>query len=202
MPDTSQCVTTGKGQRYDPETETLIPTIRGGFDVAHALTGEGFDASEDGSGTPLVPISAKDHGGDAMEDCSPTLRAGRHTNSHANAGVMPAVVFSITPSNSNKDYNAREAEKAQAVTAGAGRPSARGGDVVAQAMQVRRLTPRETERLMGFPDNYTLIPYRGKPAADGPRYKSHGNSWAINCVRWIGERIVAVEALQAELENT
>ena len=65
--------------------------------VAHALRGEGFDASEDGTGrgTPLVPIafSAKDHGADAMTDCSPTLRAGGHSESHANAGVMPAIAF-------------------------------------------------------------------------------------------------------------
>lgn len=60
------------------------------------------------------------------------------------------------------------------------------------AMQVRRLTPVECERLQGFPDNWTLIPWRGKPAdqcPDGPRYKALGNSWAVPNVRWIGERI-------------
>lgn len=56
-------------------------------------------------------------------------------------------------------------------------------------LAVRRLTPRECERLMGFPDDYTLIPVRSKPAADGPRYKALGNSWAINCVSWLGARI-------------
>ena len=54
---------------------------------------------------------------------------------------------------------------------------------------VRRLTPRECERLMGFEDDFTLITYRGKPAADGPRYKALGNSMCTNVVRWIGERI-------------
>ena len=63
------------------------------------------------------------------------------------------------------------------------------------AMQVRRLTPLETERLQGFPDGYTAVPHRGKPAADGPRYKSHGNSWAVPCITWIGRRIEAVEAI-------
>ena len=59
-----------------------------------------------------------------------------------------------------------------------------------QAMQVRRLTPVECERLQGFPDNYTNIPWRKKPEApDGPRYKALGNSWAVPVVRWIGERI-------------
>ena len=55
---------------------------------------------------------------------------------------------------------------------------------------VRRLTPVECERLQGFPDNYTNIPWRNKPEApDGPRYKALGNSWATPVVRWIGERI-------------
>ena len=63
-------------------------------------------------------------------------------------------------------------------------------------MQVRRLTPTECERLQGFPDGYTQVPYRNKAAADGPRYKALGNSMAVNCMEWIGERIAAVEALQ------
>ena len=57
---------------------------------------------------------------------------------------------------------------------------------------VRRLTPRECERLQGFPDDHTLIPWRGKPAEDcpdGPRYKAIGNSKAVPVVRWIGRRI-------------
>ena len=54
---------------------------------------------------------------------------------------------------------------------------------------VRRLTPRECERLMGFPDDYTAIP----GAKDGPRYKALGNSMAVPVMRWIGERIQAVE---------
>jgi len=68
---------------------------------------------------------------------------------------------------------------------------------VAQAMTVRRLTPRECERLQGFPDDWTLIPWRGKAAEqcpDGPRYKALGNSMACNCMAWIGERIAAVHS--------
>jgi DNA (cytosine-5)-methyltransferase 1 len=62
-------------------------------------------------------------------------------------------------------------------------------------MAVRRLTPRECERLQGFPDDYTLVEYRGKPASDGPRYKALGNSMAVPVMRWIGERIAAVDAI-------
>jgi DNA (cytosine-5)-methyltransferase 1 len=62
-------------------------------------------------------------------------------------------------------------------------------------MAVRRLTPRECERLQGLPDNYTLIEYRGKPAADGPRYKALGNSMARPVMHWLGQRIAAVDAI-------
>ncbi len=73
---------------------------------------------------------------------------------------------------------------------------------VAMSMSVRRLTPIECERLQGFPDNHTLIGWRGKDAdecPDGPRYKAIGNSMAVPVMRWIGERIAA--ALPAEKLN-
>ena len=63
---------------------------------------------------------------------------------------------------------------------------------------VRRLTPTECERLQGFPDGFTQIPYRNKPAdkcPDGPRYKALGNSMAVPVMRWIGERIHVVRAI-------
>jgi len=66
------------------------------------------------------------------------------------------------------------------------------GPTVMQAMAVRRLTPIECERLQGFPDNYTQIPWSKKPAdqcPDGVRYKALGNSMAVPVMRWIGERI-------------
>ncbi len=58
---------------------------------------------------------------------------------------------------------------------------------------IRHLTPLEHERLMGFPDDYTLVTHRGKPAADGPRYKAIGNSMAVLCMFWIGNRIKETE---------
>jgi DNA (cytosine-5)-methyltransferase 1 len=225
--DVSHCLNAGGMGRQDYETETLIAhSLRAeGFDASEDGTGRGtplvpvalqsvntprekkqngIGVNTDGTMYSLtardqhaICFTAKDHGGDAS-DISPTLRAGGHSGSHANAGVMPAVAFNITPSNSNKDYNAREARYAQAVTGSSGSPpSARGGDLIIGSA-VRRLTPRECERLQGFPDDYTLIPYRGKPAADGPRYKALGNSMAVPVMRWIGERIAMVEAIRAE----
>lgn len=71
-----------------------------------------------------------------------------------------------------------------------------GGQLaIADGLAVRRLTPTECERLMGFPDGYTAVPWRGGTMADGPRYKLLGNSFAVNVARWIGRRIEAVDAL-------
>ena len=70
---------------------------------------------------------------------------------------------------------------------------------------MRRLLPVETERLMGFPDNWTQIPWKGKPpeeCPDAPRYKAAGNSMCINVMQWIGLRIDAEERkIQEELKN-
>ena len=74
-------------------------------------------------------------------------------------------------------------------------------------MIVRRLTPKECERLQGFPDDWTKIPYRGKPAdecPDGPRYKATGNSMAVPVMRWIFERMDDVgfdEGYQAAMDE-
>lgn len=74
--------------------------------------------------------------------------------------------------------------------------------ILTPQLQVRRLTPCECERLQGFPDGYTDVPYRGRPAADGPRYRAIGNSMAVNVMRWIGERIAqAIAAKHPKGEN-
>lgn len=204
--DTAHCLNAGGMGRQDYETETMV--------------------------VQPICFSAKDHGADAMSDLSPTLRAGGHSKSHANAGVMPAIAFSIMPMNSGKDFKGRETDIAQPVMAAGPSGSNQGGDYVVQPIAfdlaqitstanrtrvdpslpastlnakgdmhaaygsaVRRLTPRECERLQGFPDDYTAVPHRGKPAADGPRYKALGNSMAVPVMRWIGERIQAVDAM-------
>ena len=156
--------------------------------VTHALRAEGFDASEDGTGrgTPLVP------------DAAPTLvsEGDAHTGLRDEHGLVPTA-YSIMPMNSGKDYKARETDVSQPIMAGGPVGGNQGGDYVA-AQSVRRLTPTECERLQGFPDGWTAIPWRGKDAdacPDGPRYKALGNSMAVNVMRWIGQRIDAVENL-------
>ncbi len=146
-------------------------------DVAGPLT----TTADRTRGAPIA-FSSKDYGADAGE-IAPTLRAMGHDGSHANGGGQVAVAVDC--------YNhAISGDCAGSLTTTGGPP--RSGPGVMQGMAVRRLTPVECERLQGFPDNYTLIPWRGKPAElcpDGPRYKALGNSWAVPCVRWIGERI-------------
>ena len=73
----------------------------------------------------------------------------------------------------------------------------------AETWAVRRLTPRECERLQGFPDDWTAVPWRGKAVpADGPRYKACGNSMAVNVMRWLGERIDQVDRIMSRGTRT
>jgi len=85
-----------------------------------------------------------------------------------------------------------ELREMDVVGALAAQPGMKQTSYIRQTMAVRRLTPRECERLQGFPDDWTQVPYRGKPAADGPRYKACGNSMAVPVMLWIGKRIQEV----------
>ena len=101
----------------------------------------------------------------------------------------PAVAFGI-----DHDLNAAKELMGPLIRGPQGAPR----NSISQGTQVRRLTPTECERLQGFPDDFTQIPWRNKPAEDcpdGPRYKAMGNSMAVPVMRWIGERIQMVESL-------
>jgi DNA (cytosine-5)-methyltransferase 1 len=139
---------------------------RNDLDRCGSFASIGLDANG-GRGTPPVAFTAKDYAADAGY-VAPTLRAMPHAASHANGGGQVAVCIQE------------------------GRTGAREMDRTA----VRRLLPVESERLQGLPDDYTLIPYRGKPAADGPRYRAIGNSMAVDVMRWIGRRIQMVDGLR------
>jgi site-specific DNA-cytosine methylase len=120
-------------------------------------------------------------------ECTPTISTTR------TPAVMQAHGFYSTGGTHGVNQHP-EVSPAVKVGSGLGIPSP---PAVAQSMTVRRLTPRECERLQAFPDDYTLIPWRKKPSdqcPDGPRYKALGNSMAVNCMEWIGERIAAYEA--------
>jgi len=97
-------------------------------------------------------------------------------------------------------HHAETGDVALTITANSGGTSTAGPKVM-QARMVRRLTPRECERLQGFPDDWTQVPYRNKPAADGPRYRAVGNSMAVPCMAWIGKRIAARDAYTAVIAS-
>jgi DNA (cytosine-5)-methyltransferase 1 len=103
----------------------------------------------------------------------------------------------LATANSQTLFQPIGALTANAFSGGAtGRPEgAAAGHFIPEGMAVRRLTPRECERLQGFPDDYTAIP----GAADGPRYKALGNSMPVPVMRWIGKRIQMVEECRTEL---
>ena len=174
------------GCRQDFEVETFIAQSS---QVAHSLRGEGFDASEDGTGrgTPIVPVAFDCKGTEVQSDVSgvsPPLRSMGHLNSHQNAGGHAAVAFDTTQITSPANVsNPRPGDPCHPLTAGAHPPA------LADPWAVRRLTPTECHRLQGFPDQHCAITYRKKPAADGPQYKALGNSMAVPCVAWILDRI-------------
>ena len=141
----------------------------------------------------MVAFSCKDHGADAGQT-APTLRAMNHSGSHANAGGQVAVAFQERGRSDGPELEVG-GEVACALTAPNGGGRAQERNILTPSMAVRRLTPVECERLQGFPDDFTRIPWRNKPAdqcPDGPRYKALGNSMAVNVMSWIGQRIAGV----------
>jgi len=123
---------------------------------------------------------------------APTLRAMGHADSHQNGGGQLAVAFA--ENQRGRDGGAmpegpHDTANIRAASGGSSR------SYVAAPWAVRRLTPRECERLQGMADDVTNVPWRGKGTSpDGPRYKAIGNSWALNCIEWIGERMLIVDA--------
>ena len=184
--------------RMDFETETF---------VAHTLRGEGFDAGEDGTGrgTPLVPVLPIDMRQASRGATMTNNRAEGSSGGAPGTGIgewgdpSPTISTSHPPAVAFGWQNA--AAQGMAVDTISPTLDKSKHPATATGAAVRRLMPVECERLMGFPDNYTLVPWRGKPTSecpDGPRYKSLGNSWAVNCARWIGRRIALVEQIERE----
>jgi DNA (cytosine-5)-methyltransferase 1 len=150
--------------------------------------------------TPVVqPVAFKEsQSGCRLGPVHATLDSNK--GSRRMEGVMMAMAVPLDLRNAKRDPDKHDAVNRQGVGV------AKDGDPahtvtsacvhgVATAMRVRRLTPVECERLQGFPDGYTDIKLRGKDTPDGPRYKALGNSMAVPVMRWIGERIAAVDKL-------
>ena len=174
------------------ETQALVCDGGGGLgyveNVAHCLQTTCNDYSRaDGFNMIAFPAEMSGTQSASTPDLSPTLSVGHTT----------AVTYGI-PGNwiGRKPENGGNATTPMHNIAPNLTSADRHG--VAHDMKVRRLTPKECERLQGFPDNYTRIPYRNKEASDcpdGPRYKAMGNSMAVPVMRWIGERINLINNL-------
>ena len=178
----AQCLTTRTGSAYDPTTETL-PIAFGAQNSANQGDSVSTEVTPtlDKSKTPAVAIQNATRGasqnGLGITNDGPmyTLDVG---SQHAVAISDPVPTLMARSS------------RGAAQTLSPGHQT--DGHMVSLGMQVRRLTPKECERLQGFPDNFTQIPWRNKAAEDcpdGPRYKAMGNSMAVPVMRWIGERI-------------
>ncbi len=137
-------------------------------------------AASGGSSNSYLAFSAKDYGAD-VGGVAPTLRGMGHDANHANGGGQLAIAAPLTAS-----YG-KQVDSSDTCN---GPPN-----LLHSGMAVRRLTPRECERLQGFPDDYTLVEYRGRLAADGSRYRALGNSMAVPVMRWSGARIAAVHEI-------
>lgn len=183
--------------------------------------------ARDNAAHAAVAFTRCDNGGDASVEVTPTMRCGSNYSAHpavafnwqngggygnANEGLgitiegtgpiqrcnTPAVAHAVAKAIGFDGFQSDNPKAThQATIEGTGPLIRQRPHCVATQMTVRRLTPRECERLQAFPDDYTLIPWRKKPAdecPDGPRYKALGNSMACNCMAWIGERIAAIES--------
>jgi DNA (cytosine-5)-methyltransferase 1 len=206
-----QCLNAGGMGRQDYETETMVahPLLAKGNSshdetletyVAHSLRGEGFDASEDGTGrgTPIVPVSqpytlairgrGESHDLEYRQDGTANALL---TPNGGRAGIGVGAVCAPVAYDLRNGTEGHVTQSLQAGGMGEDRglcPNAIPHTVSNWA--VRRLTPTECERLQGFPDGYTNIPWRNKQTSpDGPRYKALGNSWAVPKFKWIGQRI-------------
>jgi len=142
------------------------------------------------AGDPCHPLAAGAHPpAIATHDVAGTMlsrnTSGGFSNSidHAAAGYMAIVAPTLTAAN-DPSRSPQSSEVTQQVYS-----------VLQASMAVRRLTPKECERLQGFPDNYTDIKPKGKATPDGPRYKALGNSMAVPVMAWIGKRIQEVDAI-------
>jgi DNA (cytosine-5)-methyltransferase 1 len=204
-----------RGEGFDASEDStgrgtpLVPVQKWPAEVSSTLnaafgTKLGLENQHINEGAPLfVPAralafdcKASGQSGFGVGEVASTMRAMGHVNTHQNGGGHLAVA----------SFKAGQGAAAGGIgysehvspTLGAADSGSNRTPSLMHGMQVRRLTPLECERLQGFADDYTLVQHRGKPAADGPRYKALGNSMAVPVMRWIGERIQAVDAIRLD----
>ena len=172
--------------------------------IAHTLSAEGLDASDpnrvsycaDVAPTLVRDGAGVERTGNEYTEADFLVAHTHELGSNPNGGGQVAIAFSLR---GREEGNVPEIHGA-GNTSGALRAASGGStrDMIAAQSAVRRILPIEAERLQGFPPGYTQVPYRGKPASDGPRYRALGNSFAVPCIAYIGERIERAMAAVTE----
>lgn len=171
---------------YNQRASRFVPAIA--FDTTQITSAANY--SNPKPGDPCHPLAAGAHAPAVAFHAArnPDVSGGLAAPLGAQSSGMTNGVAYTTKLHNTGSNNAGKLFEERATCLDANSPP----PALLTAMQVRRLTPRECERLQGFPDDYTRIPWRGKPAElcpDGPRYKALGNSWAVPVASWVGRRI-------------
>jgi DNA (cytosine-5)-methyltransferase 1 len=222
LPLVSKCLITKN--RMDAETETLIPTTGGHFNSdpvlqpAYGIPGNWIGRKPENGGNATEPMydiapcltKADQHGvaqpiayniapgkGALKDDIHVTDADATKTldASGSNPAMHQGGAAIVQPIAFSRNDDGRDATHDLAPTM---RVAGNAGGMlgIATSMAVRRLSPKECERLQGFPDSYTDIKSKNKPTPDGPRYKALGNSMAVPVMAWIGARIQQYEDMQ------
>jgi len=176
----------GSGGSAGDEVQNMVAIeacydMRGNGDGKTCNTLTGDHANRPTDYTPVVCVNARE---DPISISGKDLPLGAKDIGH---GIVPLDLRKVQrdPEKKSGLGIGKTGEPVYALCAG------REVNGIINNLDVRRLTPTECERLQGFPDGWTQVPYRNKPAADGPRYKALGNAMAVPVMRWIGEQIGA-----------
>lgn len=180
IPSVANPLNTRQGKQQPPDFETYLPDVVGALsDGAHMGGGLNGQDAYTGRIFPVPVAFGIDEEQNATEEYFGCLKAREKSG-----GFQGAVAF----------HNRQDPDVSGDVTHPLGAKD--NGMAIQEQMAVRRLTPRECERLQGFPDDYTRIAWRNKApedCPDGPRYKALGNSMAVPVLAWIGRRIQEVD---------
>jgi len=184
VPDVSLCLNAGAMGRIDSESETMIPVP---FDTTQITSAA--NRSQPRPSDPCHPLAAHAHAPAIAFDSRQDPISSTDVFGALSSSGPQAQAVSVALRGRDGGGTAEVGDDCAFTV----RASTGGGDKPHALVQhgVRRLTPTECERLQGFPDGYTNIPYRNGLAADGPRYKALGNSMATNVMAWIGGRLDA-----------
>jgi DNA (cytosine-5)-methyltransferase 1 len=202
---------------YGNDSGDVAPTLRGmGHDRSHSNGGgqvaiafaqnqagdvlardimHSLGTSQNATGRNAATVAFTLHGSDGTASAASSTEVAGSLRTRAPGSIENSSTTAVLQEQSVAWSGELTASTDIAGTLQRGGEGGRIDGVMTPQMAVRRLTPRECERLQGFPDDYTLVKYRGKLAADGPRYKALGNSMAVPVMRWIGQRIAAVDAI-------